>query len=571
MIRMLLLSLRRKQVNLFLSLLILCLFFSFFLFLCPFLPLFSPNCAIFAIFNLSSLLLLCCSSFLFFPFLSGCRCDPQMETLNPVWNIEIRVGVVTPTMADLIAIQVWDYDKSGYDDLIGTAFLRFSDLLRRHKKALNRCKRELGFAGVGGGKQRISRRRQKLSQKNLQGDEQKQHLLRQALESSSDAAFFSWINLYGAPSYGGGQLESQMARAMVDGTDWLGRILVDARIEPVPASAFGAKNGVKLVRSVQPPPSESYQLQVDLYELCETPFQKDKFYFVVKHGHITERSKKTHAVRNGHCEIHCAIPTIEQSLPKITDKVSLGMIPDIFIEVWQSNMMRSDDRIGVVRLPVHKVLNIRSPPQWFHVSPDKFCSDMERHELAGFLLASVHFGISKEMKQKPRADLSPSPEQKYELRAFVYQAKGLRAADETGLSDPYLIIRCGKESRKTRVIPETTSPMWYEIMSFPVSLPQDLSLAPDINVRVYDRFVVPLLHFLMFILLHHNHHLHLLLVFFLAFLFLLLLVGGGFFLQRQVDKRRLSGAFFCSGAESGEGGGEKAKMASSLRSQPSYS
>ncbi|XP_063694280.1 myoferlin-like isoform X6 [Bolinopsis microptera] len=49
---------------------------------------------------------------------------------------------------------------------------------------------------------------------------------------------------------------------------------------------------------------------------------------------------------------------------------------------------------------------------------------------------------------------------KYQLRAYLYQARGLLGADATGYSDPYARIVFGNRSGVTKVIKQSCSPMW---------------------------------------------------------------------------------------------------------------
>ena len=49
---------------------------------------------------------------------------------------------------------------------------------------------------------------------------------------------------------------------------------------------------------------------------------------------------------------------------------------------------------------------------------------------------------------------------RYQLRAYIYQARGLLGADATGYSDPYARIVFGNRSGLTETISQTCSPMW---------------------------------------------------------------------------------------------------------------
>ena len=56
--------------------------------------------------------------------------------------------------------------------------------------------------------------------------------------------------------------------------------------------------------------------------------------------------------------------------------------------------------------------------------------------------------------------------QSYRHRAQVVGARGLRAADSNGLSDPYVVVRLGDAAEQTRVVPECLDPDWNETFVF---------------------------------------------------------------------------------------------------------
>ena len=49
----------------------------------------------------------------------------------------------------------------------------------------------------------------------------------------------------------------------------------------------------------------------------------------------------------------------------------------------------------------------------------------------------------------------------YQLRVHVYQARNLPGLDDSGLSDPYLVISCGGKRVSTEIIDETLFPTWF--------------------------------------------------------------------------------------------------------------
>lgn len=70
------------------------------------------------------------------------------------------------------------------------------------------------------------------------------------------------------------------------------------------------------------------------------------------------------------------------------------------------------------------------------------------------------------------------------MRIEVSKANGLLAADLNGFSDPYVIVHCGKQKRKTRIIKKTLEPEWKQ--TFEIRGLLDDFLASGASFAVYD-------------------------------------------------------------------------------------
>ncbi len=78
------------------------------------------------------------------------------------------------------------------------------------------------------------------------------------------------------------------------------------------------------------------------------------------------------------------------------------------------------------------------------------------------------------------------------IRAFIYQARDLPAADEDGASDPYLQIfdhwqtvdKSRKTHRRTRVVNDTCFPMYYQCVE--LSIEGEKDQLPPFVIDVYD-------------------------------------------------------------------------------------
>ncbi|KFU83518.1 Fer-1-like 4, partial [Chaetura pelagica] len=66
----------------------------------------------------------------------------------------------------------------------------------------------------------------------------------------------------------------------------------------------------------------------------------------------------------------------------------------------------------------------------------------------------------------PPSHLSRDDFSYFQLRAHLYQARGLLPADDNGLSDPFARVVFSTSCQATRMLEETLSPMWNELLLF---------------------------------------------------------------------------------------------------------
>lgn len=52
-------------------------------------------------------------------------------THTPTWNEELKLPVTMPTLSDTITFQLYDSRTVGFDALISTRYLKFSDVLAK--------------------------------------------------------------------------------------------------------------------------------------------------------------------------------------------------------------------------------------------------------------------------------------------------------------------------------------------------------------------------------------------------------------------------------------------------------
>ncbi|XP_055284467.1 fer-1-like protein 6 isoform X3 [Moschus berezovskii] len=88
------------------------------------------------------------------------------------------------------------------------------------------------------------------------------------------------------------------------------------------------------------------------------------------------------------------------------------------------------------------------------------------------ILNNLPAGYEAEMSSKaagthqPPANLLYQDRHVFQLRAHMYQARGLIAADSNGLSDPFAKVTFLSHCQTTKVIPQTLSPTWNQMLLF---------------------------------------------------------------------------------------------------------
>ncbi|NXO69106.1 FR1L4 protein, partial [Phainopepla nitens] len=85
--------------------------------------------------------------------------------------------------------------------------------------------------------------------------------------------------------------------------------------------------------------------------------------------------------------------------------------------------------------------------------PEEFLSESEQE-------------IAQLSAYSPPSQLSRDDFSYFQLRAHLYQARGILPADENGLSDPFARVVFSTHCQTTRMLEETLSPMWNELLLF---------------------------------------------------------------------------------------------------------
>uniref|UniRef100_A0A8C9T2E6 Fer-1 like family member 6 n=1 Tax=Scleropages formosus TaxID=113540 RepID=A0A8C9T2E6_SCLFO len=184
-------------------------------------------------------------------------------------------------------------------------------------------------------------------------------------------------------------------------------------------------------------------------------------------------------------------------------------IPDVF--VW---MLSNNKRVAYARIPARDLLYSANPQErgrdcgkiktLFLKPPGK---RMTGWTVQGKLDVYLWLGHCREsshmLENLPSVTLSSENQfilllkysdlfqHHFQLRAHMYQARGLIAADSTGLSDPFAKVSIQSHSQLTAIIYQTLTPTWNQMLLFNrVTLYGDLKELTDepprIVIEVYD-------------------------------------------------------------------------------------
>ncbi|EDL85878.1 fer-1-like 4 (C. elegans) (predicted), isoform CRA_a [Rattus norvegicus] len=172
------------------------------------------------------------------------------------------------------------------------------------------------------------------------------------------------------------------------------------------------------------------------------------------------------------------------SVCKVAERLPQPPLPDVL--VW---MFSGQRRVAYARVPAQDVLfsvveeergrdcgKIQSllltvSGDW-DGAPGEVCAKLELF---------LWLGLGKQSKACPSElppDLLPEPSRGlphslyrddfsyFQMRAHLYQARGVLAADDSGLSDPFARVLISTQCKTTRVLEQTLSPLWDELLVF---------------------------------------------------------------------------------------------------------
>lgn len=162
---------------------------------------------------------------------------------------------------------------------------------------------------------------------------------------------------------------------------------------------------------------------------------------------------------------------------KVTAPVDITQTYDII--VYLATSKSAADRICFLRIPANEALysdhEDLAIKKWTLVE-DLVKNKVADEEFPGILNMRLTF-FDKNPPRR-RDDVFPSKSEMhsyyedYILRVYLYMGRDLPAADDTGLADPFVVIRCAGAKKQSEIKKETLNPGWFETIEMKVNIPK---------------------------------------------------------------------------------------------------
>eukprot|EP00002_Diphylleia_rotans_P036357 TRINITY_DN799_c0_g1_i1.p1 TRINITY_DN799_c0_g1~~TRINITY_DN799_c0_g1_i1.p1 ORF type:complete len:1445 (-),score=361.51 TRINITY_DN799_c0_g1_i1:290-4624(-) len=360
-----------------------------------------------------------------------CETSHKEKTLTPVWGEGLEIPVMLPIMTDVIEVGLWDHERVGSNRLLASFFLRYSDV-----------------------------------PKNLKADQ----------------VVPRWYNLYGPQIGTSNELAKKMSQGRVEGTTYYGRALLSIYDVPMNEPKLNTRK-LEIIKTSADVRISQYYLRLDLYEAAELPFESGTVQVILAWG--TYDMKAEGDIKNGRAVFTSLFPEIKATFPE-----DVTQCPDVFIYIDKIDMLGSAKRVAYCRFKFSDLRDDVVNPSWFIFKEDKVIDAIPRGEFPGCVLMKLVAGKTPNGIPVERPPLVRMKMTKYIVRANIYQGRNLIAADDDGLSDPYIILKVGGQKVRTEVRYKTLFPVWNQVLEASADFPENLAFAPEIQVLVYDKDVV---------------------------------------------------------------------------------
>ncbi|GAB5368390.1 hypothetical protein AAMO2058_001315100 [Amorphochlora amoebiformis] len=385
---------------------------------------------------------------------NGQTCQTQrMATLsNPIWNRKIQMPFQLPLTSDAIEIQVWNHNTLTPDTLIGSCTVSYY---------------EEGLTHRPWGPQ--------------------------------------WINLYSSdytpPKHN--TIFTNLADAFTGGEqvgkdEYVGRLLARLSVKSVNQYLNPRLKSLPTAPAAEPE-GETYVLDFAAISATEVPVSGGKLKIEACFGPNRVASKTVLGV-DGTFHFNQVLEPLE-----FFGTANLSQVPDLVISVYHIMGLVSR-KIAFERVPIEDLLDPTSdvlymlngaplPPEsspWpaqVRALQNVKIDTNRSHFIAGFLNCWIGFGVKDHrpiQEKMPTKTVEMPPLRPYNLRFHIHYGTRIPAAEDNGLSNPFVVLRFAGRTAVSSVKEATRFPVFHETLRInDVGLHPDF--APSIQVLLYHK------------------------------------------------------------------------------------
>ena len=322
-------------------------------------------------------------------------------------------------------------------------------------------------------------------------------VLRLDIAAATDGKYAQarWHNFYGPSKREPEALRLKMRSGLVPGSKWRGKCLMSLTIgEPTPPEeregVRATRPGERSITPMDEPRRVPTRLRLAVRTLVGLPRDISNVCAEAHLGPLTARTETARARADG-APIHLNSTASSEPGPMPSDAAQL---PDVFVSLVDKaagglvgKLSGKPARYAHARLPIAHVLEeLGVGFTWIKV-------ELEGEQGGGapcFMLARLEvltgMAATRAAQAREQQDLEPLPTARWLVQLAIYQARHLPAAAGQTAPDPRAIVRVGAAVGATSRQTLSTFPQWFETLSLPVELPQELEFAPPIEMHIND-------------------------------------------------------------------------------------
>ncbi len=170
----------------------------------------------------------------------------------------------------------------------------------------------------------------------------------------------------------------------------------------------------------------------------------------------------------------------------------IANIETVFVYLMQKFRVGGWKRICFYKAPIAEFMDMNASVEWIEMNPDLAIGEVKEHYKAGILGVRLSLwdvtnnggpanwnnypNWVEKLKKRPKI---------IKVRAYIFQARDLPAADENGSSDPFARIQDCGTTQDTKTIFDNTNPIWYETLELGYEA-ANINDMPPIVVDTYD-------------------------------------------------------------------------------------